>query len=284
MSGWNPLGALPPEDLVEARLELHHAAQLLVIGVGSSLIPPRPDWSHTALTWGSDANQWITEPIPDSDSVRAGLRPADFALTLTDGSHPPSELHLAGQTTAQAFAWLKRSLEERDVDTNQMSAELPYEIPEHPVATGSPFEAALLPQLSELGRYFADADLLLQEIVRESSGASPVYTWGHHFDTATLISFPTPEGQEARSIGVGLSPGDGHYPVPYFYVTPWPYPVDARLPALPSGGEWHTKGWTGAVLQAPRLTAAVDGDEQERRVRDFLSAAIGAAQSLLGEG
>lgn len=287
MSGWKKLGTVSAQELAEARLELHHAAQLPAMGVGRSLIPPRPDDSHTTLAWQADAGGWVTDRIPGPGSVQAGLRPADLTLTVTGGSRTSAqttrrELPLAGATPTQALAWLKETLEDLGIDASRASDEVPYEVPERLVPAGSPFRSSL-PPLAEVGSYFADADLLLQEIVRDTPGASPVHTWAHHFDMATLITLPAREGEETRTVGVGFTPGDGHYPVPYFYVTPWPYPEVVDLPALPSGGEWRTEGWTGAVLLAPRLLDAADPNEQERRARDFLGAAVGAARSLLGE-
>ena len=45
--------------------------------------------------------------------------------------------------------------------------------------------------------------------------------------------------ESARTIGVGLSPGDENISEPYFYVTPWPYPPPAKLPKLPEIGAWY---------------------------------------------
>ena len=65
-------------------------------------------------------------------------------------------------------------------------------------------------------------------------------------------------GESARSIGVGLSPGDETYAQPYFYVSPWPAPKNPKLPALPPGGHWHTKDFFAAVATADELLAQED--------------------------
>jgi hypothetical protein len=87
--------------------------------------------------------------------------------------------------------------------------------------------------------------------------------------------------EEARSIGVGFSPGDGSYDQPYFYVTPWPYPDTEDLPSLTAGAHWHREGWTGAVLTAERLIS-VPFAEQQRTAHEALERAVSACREVLG--
>jgi len=109
-----------------------------------------------------------------------------------------------------------------------------------------------------------------------------VRCWPHHFDIATLIALdPGMNPETARSIGVGLSPGDAGRPHPYFYVTLWPYPKDRELPALEGGGVWNTEGWTGAVLETPALLRAGIGEAQAEQAERFVESAIAACQALL---
>lgn len=275
MSTWKTLGQIAPEELAEARLELHHALQLAAIGVGRHLVPQRDDDSNTSFTWDPDEGRWQGEEIPDSGGVRASLRPADLTLILTrrrDGER--RELPLAGKTVDEGAGWLQASLAELGVDARAFSLAAHYEIPDHPVAAGKPFDAALRPHFAELGAYFQNAFLLLQGIARQDPAATTIRTWPHHFDIATTLDL----GE------VGLSPGDGYYPVPYLFIMPSPAPELDAPPALPGGGEWTSSGWTGAVLQAPRLTELAEGSAQAARAREFLEAAVAAAKRLLEKG
>ena len=70
-----------------------------------------------------------------------------------------------------------------------------------------------------------------------------------------------------------MSPGDGSYAKPYYYVSPWPYPPASRLPALKSPGRWHTEGWVGAVLTSDQF---VNEEDQADIVRSFLDEAVAA--------
>ena len=128
---------------------------------------------------------------------------------------------------------------------------------------------------------YGGADFLLRELESAASGASEVRCWPHHFDLATLITL-SGSGEEARTVGVGLSPGDDSYREPYYYVTPWPYPRGRLLPELPAG-RWHTEGWVGAILRGSDLAAAPAGRPagQVEMARGFLRAAVQASQALL---
>ena len=135
--------------------------------------------------------------------------------------------------------------------------------------------------MSELGRWFADADTMLRRIAAAIDGAEPVRVWPHHCDIASLIALdPELPAEEARTIGFGMTPGDGSYPEPYWYVTPWPYPQHPDLPELAGGGAWHREGWMGAVLTGTRLVAA-DASTQAGQVSTFLESAIGACRNML---
>jgi len=275
MSSWTSLGFLPPRDLVEARLELHHAVQLVSIAVGRSLVPHRDDDSHTALTWLAAAGQWVGEPIPGTAGVRAGLRPADLTLTVGDAADPAARrLALAGRTRDHGLAWLREQLAELGVDAGAVVLDFHFEMPAHAVAEGAAFRAGLAPGFQELARYYADGSLLLEEIAAGHAGASAVLTWPHHFDVGLVVSL----GGD-RTVGVGLSPGDETYAEPYFYVNAWPVPEDVEPPELPLGG-WQTANFFAAVLTATELLA--DGEEdQATRARAFLAAAVEAARALV---
>ncbi|MGH6975180.1 MAG: hypothetical protein ACRED6_11175, partial [Stellaceae bacterium] len=68
------------------------------------------------------------------------------------------------------------------------------------------------------------------------------------------------------------------YDEPYFYVSPYPYPVAARLPPLPSLGHWHTRGFTAAIAPAIRVLAT--RDRQAESVAFLRIATDGAVAAL----
>ncbi|MCU1350669.1 MAG: hypothetical protein JWO56_3699 [Acidobacteria bacterium] len=227
--------------LIDARLQLHHAAQIAA-GVGRTLVARCENDSHTAFSFADGT--LLQEPV---DGRRAGLRLRDLTLVCGSETFP-----LCGCTMDEGFAFLEARvgspLKRPDVD-----------LPDHPVAHGAPFDASPL-SCATFDALYAEADSLLRPL-----GGSPVLCWPHHFDIATLLTVG-----EGTTIGVGLSPGDHSYPEPYWYVTPYPYPATTALPSL-TRGRWHTAGWVGAVLAAePRADAGA-----------FLAEAIAHSRTLL---
>jgi hypothetical protein len=197
-------------------------------------VPAREDDSHTSLTWNTDVPALAGEPFSIAGRpMQIGVRLKDLTLVLSADGHP-NTLPLDGRTFGEAIEWLASF----GLDAGLLNRPLHFTIPE-PVER---FEA--VPGCEELAGLYSQAANVLEEIRGKWSG-EPVRCWPHHFDIATRIG----------STGVGMSPGDGYYADPYYYVTPWPYPPADQLPALDSEGKWHTEGWTGAALTYDRMTS-----------------------------
>lgn len=278
--GWQTLGATPPGELVDARLQLHHAAQVAA-AAGATFLEARPDDSHPNLGWVDALGALVGHPIPGPPAFQVGLAVADFRLLLLDGAGRPSDaLPLAGRTLAEATAWLGEAIERTGARVPTAGVSLPgYDVPDHPTAAGAAFSADP-DACAELGRWFAGGQAVLEPLVAGLPGAGEARCWPHHFDLGTLEVVETAaDGSLAKSVGIGLSPGDESYPQPYWYVSPWPYPAPDSLPALALGG-WHREGYIAAILTGSELVAAPP-DAQRARVESFLDAAHAASRALL---
>ena len=268
-NSWQHLGAVDPLELVAARHELHYAAQA-VSAVGRTWLSKKDDDSHTNLGWAPALGRLVGRTAGDPP-LRAALDLAGLRLSLLDAAGKTvAEFALEGRTVGDAQDWLKGRLAAvwgRELDAIQP---LHYEMPEHELGSGGSFSA---PDegCAELERWFDNAASVLER-VRAEHGSSAVRCWPHHFDIATLISL---EGE--RSIGVGMSPGDGSYPEPYWYVGPWPHPKPETWPELPAG-RWHTDGFVAAVLTGSELVKQAG---QQAYVDDFLQAGVSASRALL---
>lgn len=240
---WQRIGAIDPRELTDARLQSHRAAQSAA-AVGRTLNPPRSDDSHTAFTWSASREALMQEPV---HGVTCGLRLRD--LTILAIGTITSELHLRGKTLDDAFAFL-------EAHCGQALTR-----PDPPVAHDAVFDADER-HLAELARYYGNAATVIENAL----------CWPHHFDIAHLDQLG-----DARTIGVGLAPGDASIAEPYFYVTPWPYPDASRLGKL-TFGEWNTTGWTGAVLPASHYA---NDAAQETIVRTFLDNATQRSREAL---
>ena len=261
MGSWNERSPELSDALGPTRLELHWAAQIPA-AAARALVPAARDYSHTALTWEGGALR--TAPLGKAgDDVALEL--ADFSIRLSrEGQR--EHLSLADRTVHEALRWLGERLGER-LDL------LDHDLPSHGVGRGEPFAVPDRAHLQGLSAWFANADDALREVTATLPNASPVRCWPHHFDIASLVSVG-----DGASIGVGMSPGDASYGSPYFYVTPWPYPVDAVLPSLSNGARWHTEGWVGAVFLAQEL----DREQPRAQVVTFFAEAFDACRAFSG--
>jgi hypothetical protein len=283
-TSWRRLGGVDSRALVEPRLLLHHAAQV-VTAVGRSLLPPRSDDGQTAFEWSEEVQALVGEVAPGERPWRAALRPADLTLLVLDVPPESAEAFLlAGRTLVDAFAWLRERARARGADASRLSRDVPYDVPAHAVAGGAAFPPTPLPGFAELARCFADADRLLRAYVAGRPEASAVRCWPHHFDLGALLTLDPAAGGESPTVGFGLSPGDEGIGEPYFYVNLWPRPepLPLSLPALPAGGGWNLEGWLGAILPVSALVETRDEEGQEARAREFLTGAVEAARALLG--
>lgn len=271
---WSEVAIPPPEALAAARLEAHWAAQ--IVAAASSLLEPAEDFSHAALTWDDEAGALLGAPIDVAQGARAGLSVADLTLLVVGPDAERARFGLAGRSLRDGLSWLSSQLKERGAREDVTRPG--HDLPAHYVATGGVFsvdEAAL----EELAGWLANAFLVLDEVREAEAGASPVRCWPHHFDVATLIALDDDgvPAEERRAIGVGLSPGDDAYALPYWYVTPWPYPDPSHtLPLWGGGWHWHAEGFVAAVFEVAKLGGAPDAE-----VRDFLKTAVAACRTLL---
>lgn len=272
---WQPIDPARARSLGDARLQFHHAAQFAT-AVGISYLNHEPDDSHTNLGWRHDLRALVSRAAPGPyGPVAIGIRPHDLSVLVLVDDAVRESFALHGLTMRAAVDRLTSLLAAAGLDGSRYTQRRHYEIPPHPVAEGGAFDASAAAELEQLSRWYANAATLLTRIASEVAGASEVRTWPHHFDIATLVTVAP-----GRTNGAGLSPGDGYYDEPYFYVNASPAPSPSQLTAvLAGGGAWHTHEWIGAVLPGSRLGAAAHG--QLAQAREFVTSALAAGRALV---
>jgi len=278
---WQELGALVPKELAAARVQAHWAAQVIA-AAGETFVAHVEDTSHTAMEWHAAQAALVGAELPGPERLRVALRVRDLVLLLLGAERRPlASQPLAGRTLAEACAWTSGAVRAATGARQARALVHPgYELPPHALAAGGRFEAPA-PALAELARWYANADAELRELAARTPGAGPVRCWPHHFDIATLIAVDAgPDGEAAKTIGVGLAPGDEFVAEPYWYVSHGPEAESPQLPAL-AAGEWWTSRWTGAILRGESLVAAGGGAAQQARLRVYLASAIEASRRLL---
>jgi len=96
---------VPPTGLTDARLQLHHAAQIAV-SAAISYVAARPDDSHTALTWIGTLRALATEPITATRQFRIALRLEDLTLHVLDEKRVQTRSFALPGHTAGSAAYL----------------------------------------------------------------------------------------------------------------------------------------------------------------------------------
>ena len=279
---WTTLGGKAPTALVKARTVAHHAVQWPAKAARANL-EALPDDSHSSLTWDGARGALFSQPLPAGDAaVRVGLRLAGLALIVMRGNLVLDTYELAGRRDSMVGVWLDSALRALGLKP-ATEVTLPYTIPSHPVARGSAYSfSGEAESFDELVRWFdAAADVLDEVKTGYAEGrVDAARCWPHHFDIATVVTLDSPGVENARSIGMGLSPGDHYYPQPYVYVSPYPPPKGAIMALPPLAlGHWHTEGFVGAVAIAESIVALED---RRAGVLEFVRAAYDAGRALLG--
>src|SRR5204863_7929946 len=137
---WRQLEPQRGVDLADARLQLHHAAQLAT-AFGISYLPPQPDDSHTNLEWIETVGA-LASNAGGVPPIRLAARPHAFAiLVLDERANVLGSYLLDGRTIDDAVSWIRGQLAEFGLDPARYTLERHYEIPPHGVDNGSAFSA-----------------------------------------------------------------------------------------------------------------------------------------------
>jgi hypothetical protein len=269
-------GKLQPTELLDARVQLHWAAQVLS-GAADRWLPSQADDSHTNMAWLAEAGVLIGNAMPSG--LRLALAPLDFELRALHGDREVAAIALTGRTLSDAMQWADAQIASVEGGPPRAIRARDYEMPAHAVrAAGAAFSPDRT-ALAELAGWFTHADLVLREVAARERFAVPVRIWPHHFDVGSIIFLDEP-GTSSRQIGFGLSPGDHYYEQPYFYVSAFPLPSAPRFPPLPADGFWRDHPpFVGAVLLGSSIGVAADPLTASR---SFLEAAVAASRTLIG--
>ncbi|MEA3246770.1 MAG: hypothetical protein U9Q74_11505 [Gemmatimonadota bacterium] len=272
---WTPTAPDRARSLVDARLQLHYAAQFAT-ALGISYLHHEPDDSHTNLGWNPALGALVSHEAKGARGrIAVGVQPRGLDVVVVRDGTVVRKVALPGQAVAAAADRIRDALKSEGLDARRYTLDRHYELPPHPVAGGEAFRSDAT-ALDELARWFGNAAIALGRVAREVNGASEVRVWPHHFDIATLVSHAG-----GKSNGLGLEPGDAYYGEPYFYVNASPQPrAEQATATLAGGGSWHTREWVGAVLPGSRVTG--DARAQEAQVAAFLDSALAACRALVG--
>ena len=274
---WKVLGNMRPAELLEARLEAHHAVQW-VARASRAFCKAESDDSHTSLSWDSHAQALMGRSF--TSDLTLGLRLEDLTF-LAQSKQGNESYSLIGQTEHAVGEWIAELVGRYDLDSQRLKEPGPYSLSDHSLDSGGVYGTTDKKGIIELARYYNNAALLLNAIRTTYPQAFPVRCWPHFFDIATLLSLDQKDTSEKATIGVGCSPGDATYPEPYFYVSLWPYPPQERLPSSISPAFWHLEGFTALILRSSDLVSEKNPEPQQAKVTVILEQGVKESVELL---
>jgi len=262
---------MPTDALAHTRDGMHHAVQ--VPSALAATLATGDDVHEVAnLGWDPRFDALVGRRVGPGDSVAAGLRLRDATWIVVRDDEIVDERAVVGSTLDRARSWLQGVVAGLGGEDRELSP-VGYPLPSHPAGEGKPFADLDEAELDRLHRWYSLANTVLTGLRAQESRARPVRCWPHHFDLATLIVLePDVDPEHARSIGIGMTPGDDLLPEPYLYVNPYPRPDGAELPAL-GRGRWHTDGFLGAIL--------MPGEPVESDMSAFVGEAVARCHTLL---
>ena len=260
-------------ELKNTRLQLHQATQLLA-SAGISFLDKQVDDSHTNMQWQSKWQSFSSSGFGPQGKFKVVLNLPDLKYQVLENDKKLSEFLLNNRTEQDAIEWFKGVLVTKGIDISNFTMKKHYEIPFTDQAQGKPYDLFKADLFKALTNHFNTANRVLTEIALDYKNSSAIRCWPHHFDLGMLITLrESPNPEEMKSIGLGLSPGDDIYDQPYYYISPWPYPDKSKLnnSNLPEDGFWHTEGFTSVILLADSYQKYLD---IEKSIHNFLSTVI----------
>lgn len=279
--GWQTIPTIDPAVLEETRHQIHWAAQV-VAAIGYTHMEIAPDDGQSNFGWVDGMQLFAGRYIGDPPIGFGAFAPRSKALTFHEpGGEVLASIPIEGKTLDELYGEMERAIATAQGSEPVPLKRPPYEMPDHPVASGTPFGGGSDEAREALHVWFHDANLVMRDLKAKTTSleATLPRLWPHHFDLGMLVSLEEHrDPSRGRSIGIGLAPGDANDATPYWYVNAYPPPESIEGLPAPSSGAWNDEGFTGIKLDG--ATVIGDGTGQEERVRTFLGQAIAICRDL----
>jgi hypothetical protein len=251
---------LDPEGFLPTRDALHAYSRILG-GWTSTARPKRKHWWHASLR---PCLCGVTTALIHAQSdfeVELSFRESTLSVRTAIGERLQETLQ--GQSVSELSGRVRDFLLTNGI-SDQLADEVSAKLASDSDRTFAGYSAE---EANKLARALAAVTASLAQFratIREET--SPIQLWPHHFDLAMLwlpgdkVPGQDPDNEEYadKQMNFGFTFGDASIPEPYFYVTAYPLPDGFPSIELPSGTEWRTDGFTGAVLTYERLLEESD--------------------------
>lgn len=251
---------------VDHALQISHQALQLPSLAARANLAALADDSQSNFGWRVEDRSFVSHFMGPEETIQAGLSLARRSLVLLEKGEIISETGLGEDNLADRF---DVALSTNGLATTQ-TATLPYDLKEGVSlrrANDFATEFTVLANVFDIG--FTTLDAVSSELSAMSIAGARC--WPHHYDIGMLVTLEEGDPESARSVGMGMSPGDEAIGTPYFYCSPWPPPDSDRLNTLPQPSRWHTDGFTSAVTP---LNEFSDSSETSKTMKACFQACL----------
>ena len=258
---WRLFQKIDSEDIRETRIILHQAIQN-VASVGRKLLPNKSRDFNSKLIWVPALSRMAGEWIHGNTTFRSSLCLETFEILLVDRKvNTLASFQLEGKTYSQLMIWLEEQIGKFGLDASNLTLNLPYKIPYHPVEEGELFTLRSLRPATELSKFYHNTYITLRKI-KDRYENGDIYIWPNRFDITLEITLKETGDYDTNTrIAFGMSPGDKIFESPYFYVSTWPNVDTEKCDKLSHNAIWMSEEWTGAVLLSKHV---YEGNQQEK--------------------
>ncbi|MGD9667761.1 MAG: hypothetical protein AB7U75_01755 [Hyphomicrobiaceae bacterium] len=216
---WPKFNEIENGKLSAARRQAHNAVHWLV-RFANSYIEPEDGNAHTRLLWNAREGVIQTKPFLDDYSVE--LRVGPLEMQFREGDKPvPHTLGFEERTPAHVEAWVLVELLHRGIDRSRYTKSLPYAANDLMTGDSEDFEAeAYRHELSVIDQSFRTGTAVIQALRNTLDGSvaadAQLSCWPEPFQIGFEIGLPP--GSGSKRLRIGIAPGDGVRPEPYFFV------------------------------------------------------------------
>lgn len=264
---WNKFIPTDPEEVRTARVQLHQSVQN-VASVGRKFLEHSENDENATLTWVPGLRRMAGKWVQGDVSFRSSISLEEFKIYLVDEKVMTlASFDLQGATTTQLMLWLEEQIGKLGLNAQNLTLNLPYQLPKAVLEAGSPFHINSRRSSAELAKCYHNTYLMLREIKDQHESAGTIHIWPHHFDMAMdILLKDTGDPETNTQISLGMSPGDDQFENPYFYINCWPHVDTETFPKLANHAIWISDEWTGAVILSKHVQSA---SNQQDTLRHF---------------
>jgi len=269
------LPSLRLADWHESRDTIHQYARLTG-KIRTALMPPQKHWWH--ITLHAAATGLTTTPMPvNGKTVEFLLDFVNHTLLITTSHGDKAEIALQKQSIASLHQLVIKVLSTLDI-----KPEFDHSL--FVDTTTREYDSEAIARYWHTLAWIDGVFNRFKGELREETGSVQVFP--HHFDlsmnwfSGRLVPGIDPADEESadEQMNFGFVSGDSLISDAYFYITAYPFPEGLTDTALPEGADWHTEGFTGALMKYESLQAA---DDPETMLLTFLRTVQKAGAKLM---